>query len=124
MGLLLSACIAAYAQAQSSSDDASDIQALVKTLIVYIADLKFLSEELADVEKMDQKVLEQPEPMIHLHTLGDSSVNFIVRPWTTTEDYWDVYWDIMREVKLRFDREGISIPFPQRDVHLYPVKDD
>jgi small conductance mechanosensitive channel len=47
-----------------------------------------------------------------------------VRPWTKTEDYWEVYWDFMREVKLRFDREGISIPFPQRDVHLYPVKED
>lgn len=51
--------------------------------------------------------------------LGDSSVNFIVRPWTKTEDYGGVYWDIMREVKVRFDRERISIPFPQRDVHVY-----
>ena len=66
-----------------------------------------------------EKVLDDPEPNIKLHTLGDSSVNFIVRPWVKTDDYWDVYWDIMREVKLRFDREGISIPFPQRDVHLY-----
>jgi small conductance mechanosensitive channel len=43
----------------------------------------------------------------------------VVRPWVKTDDYWDVYWDITREVKMRFDREGISIPFPQRDVHLY-----
>ena len=54
---------------------------------------------------------------IKLHTLGDSSVNFVVRPWLRTADYWDVCWDITREVKMRFDREGISIPFPQRDVH-------
>ena len=66
-----------------------------------------------------EKVLTYPEPMIKLHTLADSSVNFVVRPWTKTENYWDVYWDLTREVKLRFDREGISIPFPQRDVHLY-----
>jgi small conductance mechanosensitive channel len=46
-------------------------------------------------------------------------VNFIVRPWVKTEEYWDVYWDVTREVKKRFDEEGISIPFPQRDVHIY-----
>jgi small conductance mechanosensitive channel len=56
---------------------------------------------------------------VRLHTLGDSSVNFIVRPWTQSADYWDVYWDVTREVKLRFDREGISIPLPQRHVHLH-----
>jgi small conductance mechanosensitive channel len=57
--------------------------------------------------------------MIKLHELGDSSVNFIVRPWVESDDYWDVYWDLMRTVKVRFDEEGISIPFPQRDVHLF-----
>lgn len=50
--------------------------------------------------------------------------DFVVRPWVKTGDYWNVYWDIMREVKLRFDREGISIPFPQRDVHLYTQKEE
>ncbi len=70
-----------------------------------------------------EKVLKQPEPNIRLHNLGDSSVDFIVRPWVKTEDYWAVYWDIMREVKLRFDREGITIPYPQRDVHLHTQKE-
>lgn len=65
------------------------------------------------------KVLAEPEPTIKLHTLGDSSIDFIVRPWANSGDYWDVYWDVTREVKLAFDREGISIPYPQRDVHLY-----
>ncbi len=65
------------------------------------------------------KVLKQPEPTVKLHLLGESSVDFVVRPWVKPEDYWDVYWDITRAVKMRFDQEDISIPFPQRDVHIY-----
>ncbi|MFV7771528.1 mechanosensitive ion channel domain-containing protein [Shewanella marisflavi] len=65
------------------------------------------------------KVLKQPEPTVKLHLLGESSVDFVVRPWVKPEDYWDVYWDITRAVKMRFDEEKISIPFPQRDVHIY-----
>ena len=64
-------------------------------------------------------VLEDPEPVVRLHELGDSSVNFICRPWVKPDDYWTVYWDITRAVKQRFDAEGISIPFPQRDIHIY-----
>ena len=58
------------------------------------------------------------EAQILMTGFGDSSVNFIVRPWVNASDYWDVYWDVTRAVKERFDAEGISIPFPQRDVHL------
>ena len=57
--------------------------------------------------------------IVKLHELGESSVNFAVRPWVNTDDYWDTYWDITRAVKVRFDAEGVSIPFPQRDVHLF-----
>lgn len=64
-------------------------------------------------------VLEEPAPNIRVHELADSSVNFIVRPWAKTEDYWTVYWDLTKAVKAAFDREGVSIPFPQRDVHVY-----
>ena len=53
--------------------------------------------------------------------LADSSVNFIVRPWVKSADYWDVYWDVTERVKLTFDTEGISIPFPQQDVHMRQV---
>ena len=67
------------------------------------------------------KVLDDPPPIVRLHKLGESSVDFVVRPWVLTGDYWDVYWDVTREVKMRFDREGISIPFPQRDVHMNPT---
>lgn len=92
--------------------------------IGYDDDIKHAERVLTEIVTAHEKVLSEPAPMIKLHSLGDSSVNFIVRPWTKTEDYWDVYWDIMREVKLRFDLEGISIPYPQTDVHLYPSKED
>lgn len=92
--------------------------------IGYDDDIEKAERVLLEIVTAHELVLDQPEPMIKLHTLGDSSVNFIVRPWTKTDNYWSVYWDLMREVKMRFDREGISIPFPQRDVHLYSEKDD
>lgn len=67
----------------------------------------------------DERVLPEPEPRISVGSLGDNSVNIIVRPWTKTDDLWPVYWDMHERVKKAFDKEGITIPFPQRDVHLY-----
>jgi small conductance mechanosensitive channel len=87
--------------------------------IGYGDDVAFAERVLNDILEDHEKVLDKPEALVKVHALADSSVNFIVRPWVRTEDYWDVYWDLTREVKLRFDREGISIPFPQRDVHIY-----
>ena len=92
--------------------------------IGYGDDIEFAEKVLADILEAHDMVLSKPEYMVKLHTLGDSSVNFVVRPWVKTEDYWNVYWDITREVKMRFDKEGISIPFPQRDVHLYNAQTD
>lgn len=66
-------------------------------------------------------VLHDPAPVIRLHQLADSAVNFVVRPWSKTADYWTVYWDLTRAVKREFDAAGITIPFPQRDVHLHPA---
>ena len=74
---------------------------------------------MEDVLRNHELVLDEPEFVVRLHELGDSSVNFICRPWCLTGDYWDVYWDVTETVKQRFDAEGISIPFPQRDVHIY-----
>ena len=91
--------------------------------IGYDDDIEHAERVLNEIVIANEKVLKKPEPNIRLHTLADSSVNFVVRPWTKTDDYWDVYWEITREVKVRFDREGISIPFPQRDVHLYTEKE-
>lgn len=64
-------------------------------------------------------VLNDPAAIIKLHELADSSVNFVVRPWVKGADYWTVYWDVTAAVKREFDRAGVSIPFPQRDIHVY-----
>ena len=90
--------------------------------IGYADDLLKAEEVLNDILTSHPSVLRSPEPNIRVHTLNTSSVDFIVRPWVKTDDYWDVYWDVTKEVKLRFDREGISIPFPQQDVHLHMVE--
>jgi small conductance mechanosensitive channel len=87
--------------------------------IGYQDDIPKTEQVLQKIVDEHPLVLADPEPVIRLHELGESSVNFIVRPWALTENYWAVYWDITRAVKMAFDEEGISIPFPQRDVHLY-----
>ncbi len=87
--------------------------------IGYSDDIAEAERVLTEIVTNHEKTLEDPAPVIRLHELGDSSINFVVRPWSKTNDYWDVYWDVTREVKRRFDAEGISIPFPQRDVHVY-----
>lgn len=69
------------------------------------------------------KILSKPEPNVRVHELGDSSVNLVCRPWVKTEDYWNVHWDVIETVKTEFDAQGISIPFPQRDVHFFPAAD-
>ncbi len=87
--------------------------------IAYNDDITKAEEILNDILRSHDKILYNPEPMVRLHTLGGSSVDFVARPWVKIDDYWDVYWDVTKTVKLRFDDEGISIPFPQRDVHVY-----
>lgn len=91
--------------------------------IGYADDIPHAERVLAEIVEAHEQVLEDPEPVVKLHNLGESSVDFVVRPWVNTDDYWDVYWDITREVKIRFDAEGISIPFPQRDVHVFQEGD-
>lgn len=87
--------------------------------IGYQDDIDAAQRVLEDIINGHALVLRDPEPVVRLHELGDSSVNFICRPWAKPDDYWTVYWDVTRAVKQRFDSEGISIPFPQRDVHIY-----
>ncbi|MHC4378848.1 MAG: mechanosensitive ion channel family protein [Planctomycetota bacterium] len=90
--------------------------------IGYGDDIEKAEKVLMDIVTSHPLVLSDPAPVIKLHELADSSVNFVVRPWSKTSDYWDVYWDLTREIKLRFDKESISIPFPQTDVHLHKVE--
>ncbi|MCH8335891.1 MAG: mechanosensitive ion channel family protein [Proteobacteria bacterium] len=90
--------------------------------ISYGDDIDKAEAVLHEIVEDHDAVLDNPKPLIKVHELGDSSVNFIVRPWVKTEDYWDTYWDLTKAVKLRFDKEGISIPFPQRDVHVFEQK--
>ena len=89
--------------------------------IAYEDDIEHAQRVMGDVVSHHEKVLESPETVIRVHELGDSSVNFVCRPWVKTEDYWEVYWDLTEQIKQRFDKEGISIPFPQRDVHMIPA---
>lgn len=86
--------------------------------IAYDDDMEKAQKIMEQVVSDNAMVLKDPEPVIRVHELADSSVNFVCRPWVRTEDYWEAYWALTRAVKERFDKEGISIPFPQSDVHV------
>ena len=90
--------------------------------IGYDDDIEKAERVLERIVGGHELVLADPEPVIKLNELADSSVNFVVRPWTKTSDYWTVYWDLTRAIKTEFDKEGLSIPYPQRDVHVYEEK--
>ncbi len=87
--------------------------------IGYDDDIKLAKDTLVQILNDEPRVLKDPAPTVAVLELGDSSVNFAVRPWVKTADYWGVFFDITERVKLTFDEKGISIPFPQRDVHVY-----
>lgn len=87
--------------------------------IGYGDDLKKAKEILTKIVSDHSMILPEPAPIIEVLALADSSVNFAVRPWVKSDDYWRVYFDLTEQVKLTFDQEGISIPFPQRDVHIH-----
>jgi small conductance mechanosensitive channel len=77
---------------------------------------------IKDIIEQDERVLKDQEPVIVVSELADSSVNFTVRAWTSADDYWSFYFDTMEKVKKQFDAQGISIPYPQRDIHVYEHK--
>ncbi len=87
--------------------------------ISYRDDIDKAKRILADIIASDPRCLKEPAPTIAVNGLGDSSVNIAVRPWVKPADFWPVFFDTHETVKKRFDREGVTSPFPQRDVHLY-----
>jgi small conductance mechanosensitive channel len=86
--------------------------------ISYDDDIRKAKQILEEIIAADERVLAEPAPVVALGELADSSVNFLVRPWAKSADYWSLLWDTTTAVKLRFDEEGISIPYPQMDVHM------
>lgn len=89
--------------------------------IGYDDDIRKAKDIIASVVTADERVLAEPSPLIAVGELGDSSVNFNVRPWVKSGDYWNVYFDLNEKIKLAFDENGISIPYPQMDVHMNKV---
>ena len=87
--------------------------------IGYDADIRKAKAVLENIMASEERVLKDPAVTIGVAELGDSSVNFVVRPWVNSADYWPTKFDLLETIKLRFDEEGISIPFPQMDVHMH-----
>lgn len=86
--------------------------------IGYDDDIKKAKDILVDIVESQEKVLKSPAPVVAVSELADSSVNLVVRPWVNTPDYWSVYFALTERIKITFDAQGITIPYPQRDVHL------
>ena len=91
--------------------------------VSYDDDLDKVRSTIEELIAADDRVLDEPACTIAVSALADSSVNFVVRPWVKTADYWGVMFDMTEAIKKRFDKEGISFPFPQQDVHLYKAGD-
>ena len=85
----------------------------------YDDDLKEVKSFLEQAIRSDERVLSDPEPVVAVNELGDSSVDFVVRPWVKNADYWTTRWDLIEKIKLGFDERGFNIPYPTRDLHLY-----
>ncbi len=92
--------------------------------VSYSDDLDKVRSTIQELVAADDRILDEPACTIAVSALADSSVNFVVRPWVKTPDYWPVMFDMTEAIKKRFDKEGISFPFPQQDVHLYKASVD
>jgi small conductance mechanosensitive channel len=91
--------------------------------VSYDDDLDKVRDTLKELIAAEDRILDEPACTIAVSALADSSVNFVVRPWVKTPDYWGVMFDLTEAIKKRFDKEGISFPFPQQDVHVHTVKE-
>ncbi|MCD6460988.1 mechanosensitive ion channel [bacterium] len=90
--------------------------------ISYDDDIKTAKNTLEKILSSNDKILEDPKPLIAVSELADSSVNLVCRPWVKPADYWDVYFDLLEKGKINLEKQGITIPYPQNDVHLYQNK--
>jgi small conductance mechanosensitive channel len=89
--------------------------------IGYGDDIAAAKRIIEEIMQADERILDDPAPAIAMAELADSSVNFNVRPWVKSADYWPVRADLLEKIKLAFDANNISIPFPQRDIHVHNV---
>lgn len=85
----------------------------------YGDDLRAVKAFLTILVETDERILKDPAPVVAVSELGDSSVNFVVRPWVNSADYWAVLWDLNERVKLGFDERGFNIPYPTQDIHVH-----
>src|SRR5210317_1416830 len=92
--------------------------------VSYGDDLDKVRKTLEELIAAEDRILKDPACTIAVSALADSSVNFVVRPWVKTPDYWGVMFDLTEAIKKRFDKDGITFPFPQQDVHVHTVKDE
>ncbi len=112
-----------------TSDNIENLSAMDKRRIdlvfgiSYSDDIKKAKEALMSVLSGDRRILQDPAPFVAVGELADSSVNLVCRPWVRPKDYWDVYFDVVEKGKLALEAAGITIPFPQADVHLYTQRD-
>ena len=86
--------------------------------VSYGDDVLKVKKVLQEILENEPRILKDPTPTVGLMEMGDSSINFAFRPWVKCEDYWDLFFELQERIKVRFDEENITIPFPQRDVHL------
>ncbi len=87
--------------------------------IGYDDDIRMAKKTLQEIMAADSRILAEPAPFVAVSELGDSSVNLVVRPWVTKENYWAVFFALNEKIKITFDERGISFPYPQQDVHLF-----
>lgn len=95
----------------------------LKVSVAYSDDIATVRDTIEKVIAADDRILSDPAPNVRMNSMDDSGIGWIIRPWVKSGDYWNVYWDLTEKLKAAFDEAGISIPFPQQDVHLYSSED-
>tara|TARA_B100001093_G_scaffold502077_1_gene554558 strand:+ start:1300 stop:2166 length:867 start_codon:yes stop_codon:yes gene_type:complete len=95
----------------------------MKISVGYQDDIDFVKKTLYEIISEDKRILTEPKPMVVVSELADSSVNFFIRTWVNSEEFWDIKFEMIETIKKSFDKKGISFPYPQQDVHIYQKND-